>query len=133
MIEGDVFVAFLSPCGRQQNIGNQPRITRITRIQKQIVSNPRNPCNPRLNTHREAKARFVLRLRYTSITIAPSPIKQRRKLTSPPIHGRFTATTTTNRPARSETAPRSFINERPTNCLLYTSDAADERSSVDLG
>src|SRR5678816_4208277 len=39
---------------------------------------------------------------------------------------------------RTEVARRTAINLRQTNseaqlCLLYTSDAADERSSVDLG
>ena len=29
--------------------------------------------------------------------------------------------------------PRPLVQARPSTCLLYTSDAADERSSVDLG
>ena len=38
----------------------------------------------------------------------------------------------TSMTARIHTAnPRAFV--RPAACLLYTSDAADERSSVDLG
>ena len=30
-------------------------------------------------------------------------------------------------------APMTVVEERTVGCLLYTSDAADERSSVDLG
>ena len=36
----------------------------------------------------------------------------------------------TDRRRGAQTHPGS---DRPTGCLLYTSDAADERSSVDLG
>ena len=41
--------------------------------------------------------------------------------------------TTSSTPSASIMVPESSLSNRPSTCLLYTSDAADERSSVDLG
>ena len=37
------------------------------------------------------------------------------------------------RPERNSSVMRATSSAKPMRCLLYTSDAADERSSVDLG
>src|SRR5678816_4907601 len=45
----------------------------------------------------------------------------------------FTAGRRSNRPAREESVRDTEYQGVVNTCLLYTSDAADERSSVDLG